>query len=344
MSPYKGILALDSNRFKRFETFLDVLVSKLVNEKKTKNKEVTMKLYNKIVLSTAALAILLLSTSCTKEQGPTATDEDEIKTLINQEYTDWFEFTESYTGDSTDEGLTSFSFLAADSFQHVFAWWRRIDDVNRILDIHIENDTASVILTREIDGNLHLLLTNEPYPPETLFHILKPFFDTAIRYARFVRTGVSSEPRSRWTLDAISNIEITSENNTVAIDSILISYPTDGDSGNVDLMLRDPLELQTLDEVLTFAPNTPVTITVYTNDPENIAAFLHYNTSRVKHKRVRFQYDPDNHVFYGTWHTPGDEGVYHAGIDILNRATLLTDDYPYDSNAWLFIYRVVTPK
>lgn len=303
-----------------------------------------MKLLNKIIIGTVPLAIMLLATSCTKEQGPTATDEDEIRTLINQEFADWFEFTNSYTGDSTDEGFTSLTSSAADSFQHVFAWWRHIDDINRILDIHIENDTASVVLTREISGNLHLLLTNEPFPPETLFHILKPFFDTAIRYARFVRTGVSSEPRGIWTLDAISYVEITSENNTVAIDSIRVSYPTVDDSGSVDIIIRDPLELQTLDEVFTFVPSTPVTITVYTNDPDNIAAFLHYNTSRVIHRRVRFQYDPNNQVFFGTWHTPAEEGVYHAGIDILNRATLITDDYPYDSNAWLFVYRVVTPK
>lgn len=303
-----------------------------------------MKLKKKIIIGAVPLAILIWAASCTKQQGPTLTDEDEIRSLINQEFAEWFEFTESYTGDSTDEGFTSLTSFPTDTFQHVFAWWRNIDDVNRILDIHIENDTASVMLTREISGTLHLLLTNEPYPPETLLHILKPFFDTGIRYARFIRTQVSAELRRRWTLDALSNVEVTSENNTVAIDSIRITYPTITDSSTYDTTITDPLELQTIDQVFTFSPGTPVTITVYTNDPENIAAFLHYNTSRVIHRRVRFQYDPDNQVFFGTWNTPSEEGVYHAGVDILHRASLITDDYPYDSNAWLFVYRVVMPK
>ncbi len=278
---------------------------------------------------------LLALTGCTKEGSVTLSDEDVIQALIQEDFAPWFEFTEVYEGDSTDEGSFQLQGMPTDTFAHVIAWWRRITDVTRTLEITIHNDTANVQLTREITGVFHVIATNDTFPPDTVQHLTKPLHDTGTRFARFVRTGPPSAPHRGWTLDAISDVEIHSDSPTVWIDSLRIQ------GGTYDTVVTDPLALRTRDDVFTFAPGTPVTITAYVSNAPEAVLYLHYTNALHRHRRSRFNYLPEDGVFVGTWTTPEMEGVYHAGVDALRIATLNTDDYPYDAEGWFFVYRVV---
>ena len=278
---------------------------------------------------------ILALTGCTKEGAITVSDEDIIQTLIQEDFAPWFEFTEIYQGDSTDEGSYQLQGMPSDTFAYVIAWWRRITDLSRTVEITIHNDTANVTLTREITGVLNLIVTNDTFPPDSVVHLTKPLHDTGTRYARFVRTGPPSAPHRGWTLDAISDVEIHSDNPTIVIDSLRIQ------GGTYDTVVTNPLSLRSREDVFAFAPGTPVTVTAYVSNPPEAVVYLHYNNAMHMHHRSRFTYLPEEGVFVGTWTTPALPGVYHAGVDVLRIATLKTDDYPYDSNGWFFVYRVV---
>ena len=288
------------------------------------------------LLGPAALLVLgTLWTGCSKDLGPTAsTDQEAIQELLFTEYADWVDITEAYDGDSTEGDA---HLMSRDTLYGLVAWWRRHfwNQQIRDLNIHIENDSAWVTLYREIPGRLNLIFRTDTTPPETLVRYTKSLTDYSERHLLFVRTGPVTAPHRGWELRAISNVEVTSQSPTLQIDSLRIT------GGEYDTVVTDPLVLQERDKVFAFPPGTPVTLTLYVNEPENAAPYLHHPEARHRFRRRRFQYE-DGH-FVGTWTTPITPGVYHTAVDVLHRATLITNDYPYDAHLWLFVYRVVQP-
>ncbi len=289
----------------------------------------------KLPILVATLLVGALITGCSKESTEVAsTDQEAIQELLFSQYADWIDITEAYEGDSTEGDA---SLASKDTLQGLRAWWRRHfwQEQIRDLNIHIENDTAWVTLYREIPGRLNLLFCTDTTFPETVVRYTKPLRDYSERRLLFVRTGAPTDPHRGWELRAISNVEVNSSAPTVRIDSVRVT------GGDYDTVFTDPLALQEREEVFTFAPGTEVTLTLYVNDPQNIVAYLHHPEARHRFRRHRFFFE-DGH-FVGTWITPPDPGVYHTAVDVLHRATLITDDYPYDANLWLVVYRVVQP-
>jgi hypothetical protein len=287
-----------------------------------------MKRLTKIALSMLVIVIL---TGCGKKiQAPQLTDEDAIREYILENAEGWFNvfdpISDSLQDDSTPSGIMTYT-VEGDTFNFVRAWGREL--IDRFVDIyiHIHNDTADVEINATLEGILHVA------GPDTVVN--KDFVDYGLRFARFVRTG-SPDVHNGWVLDAISMMRIQPEEYTVWIDSVRVT------GGDIDTVITDPLELWTRDDILAFPPGTPVTVSLYVNDPVNTLAYLHYNTPNHHHRRSpRFIYRPEDGALVGTWRTPLIPGRYRAGVDILNWATLYVPDYPYDSGAWCFVYRVV---
>ena len=143
-----------------------------------------------LVLTTLALGLLLVG--CSKENtGVAPTDEEAIQELLFSQYADWVDITDTYEGDSTETHLTS-----RDTLQGLVAWWRRHfwHEQIRDLNIHIQNDTAWVILYREIPGRLNLLVRMDTTFPETVVRYVKPLTDHSERRLLFVRTGPPTAP------------------------------------------------------------------------------------------------------------------------------------------------------
>lgn len=284
----------------------------------------------RLIKIAVALALLAILTGCgEKIQAPQMSDEDAIREYILSNTEGWFNIFEPLADSLQDDSIPSGIMIYTtedDTFDFVRAWGREL--VDRIVDIyiHVHDDTADVEIDVTLDGILHVA------GPDTV--VDKDFIDYGKRYARFVRTGPPDIHRG-WVLDAISMMKIQPESYTVWIDSVRVT----GD--DVDTVIIDPLELWFRDDILTFPPGTPVTISLYVNDPLNTLAYLHYSTPLYPHRRsARFIYRPDDGALVGTWHTPMVPGRYKAGVDILHWATLYVPDYPYDSGGWLFVYRV----
>jgi len=278
-----------------------------------------------------AIGIVFILSGCSKET-PVAeeeADEEAIRTLIEENEEGWFNaflpLGDTLIEDSIGGGYTLVT--EGDTFNFVRAWGREPLDRTIDIEVYIHNDTADVEINATLNGILHVA------GPDTM--IEKEFTDHGHRSLRFIRTGRKDDRHRGWSLDAISLYSIESEGMTVSIDSVRIV------GGEYDTTVTDPSLLWQREEVFLFPPQTPVTIYLYVNEPTSILGFLHYNTRNHHHRRSpRFLYDAETGALVGTWTTPSFPGVYHAAIDILHWASLFVMSYPYDSNAWVFTYRV----
>ncbi len=207
-------------------------------------------------------------------------------------------------------------------------WWRgRPVRIEREVYIDIVGDSAFVEINTTIYDTLFIEAIDSLGDSTTTLY-KKYFVDHAKRYAVFKKDTLPSHFRG-WRLYALSGVEITSDENTVEIDSVKIEW--NGDM----FMITDPLELQTREEVLTFEPGEELILTVYTNDVPSFV-FLHTPRGGKRH-RWRLQYG--NGSFHG-WCLCAPEGVHHLAVDMIAQSTLLDSEYPYDSNAWIIPYRV----
>ncbi len=287
------------------------------------------------------IALVLVFTACTKENNEAISDEEAIESLIEGEYSSWFDFaselSDSILPDTVNPGLMTASL---DTFPFIIAWGREITDVTKDITIHIENDTANVTIERDLYGVFHVVVPDsEGEPWEDL---AKDLHDHAVRYARFVRTFSETEAGWRWTLDAISNVEIEAQpEHTVDIDSIRVTAR----DGSFDKLYTDPLVLWQRDSVPVFNPGDTVDVTLYPHNFSEIrsVAILH-NSHReggqMHHHRCRFTPVPEEQKFVGSWAVPTTPDVYHVGFDLLRWETFFVRDYPYDDNGWCFVYRV----
>jgi hypothetical protein len=137
---------------------------------------------------------------------------------------------------------------------------------------------------------------------------------------------------SRWFLRAVSGAEITSDDGTRAIRSLRLV------SGDVDVTVTDPLELQRRREILRLPAASPVHVTVTTGDPTDVVVFY------ARWGRMRL-HKMDDGTFQGRFRTPeAGGGLRHVAVNALSRGTLFDDVAPYDSKAWSLPFVVEAPE
>lgn len=282
----------------------------------------------KLLFAGLAALILILIWGC--EKSPTGTtfdtDEEAITQMMLDNPEGFFSYEDHYGADDTTT-------VKDGKAERYTAWWRQILDGGRDITIHIEGDSAYVTFSAWVTGTFHLFVF-DTIPPDTIIHYPKNLGDNFLRYAIFRRGTDLTEYRG-WRLEKITGVEVTSDSNTVDIDSVRIecvSYP--------DTVITDPFVFVDRDNILTFTPGEQVQLTIYIDD--SVYAFLHARGRCLGHChwwRWRFN-NVGVGIWTGTWTTPLIPSVRMAAFDILHQNTLDDNQYPYNSNAWIFPYRV----
>ncbi len=294
------------------------------------------------ILMLAVMAALIMA-GCTKNTETTS-DEDAIQALIQGEYAAYFNATQTVNDSgSRDDTITSGSKGITKGL--IVAWGRQITDVSTDLTINIENDTANVVVNRNLDGIFHVIWA--PDTPGEVSDSIKNFTDRTERFALFVREGDPDEPvRRGWRLKGLSNLEINTQNLPDSIVRVNITKVEitkfDADDNEIQtIVLTDPSILWNRDSIPVFLPGQKVRVRVYVDKTEpSVYAYLHYNTARHRHRRDRMFYNSETECYEGVWYTPHETGIYHAAADIIETPTFHDSKYPYVSNAWIFIYQV----
>ncbi|MCD4818220.1 MAG: hypothetical protein K8S23_05980 [Candidatus Cloacimonetes bacterium] len=295
-----------------------------------------MKAIIKLVLLMCLIGLFIWS--CTDDQltNDEMTDEEALNLLItdNQSY---FETEDHYGEEDTTEVQTEFR-----DPLNTFFWFRNLQSASITINISIDGDSAFVVFSGDYEGILNLYASQDTIELHT-----KNFVEHSIRNAIFKRLeDAETDPLKRrgWRLTEVSGAETGPGDQTVRIDSVRLncdSYP--------DTIFTNPLELFSIEDLITLYPQERCSLTVYTNFDENVEhdfVFLHSWRRFIQHFRARFDFVEDG-VYSGVWYAPANTAnalntVHHAAFDIINNETLLDDEIPYNSNAWTLPYKVST--
>ena len=217
-----------------------------------------------------------------------------------------------------------------------FRWWRMIDSTTRVIDTQFgDPDTAGrprsalVTVTRDLFGTFNVVpFDSATHTAGPVVH--KPLHDTWVRKLAFQRVRWTSDSlnwRWDWRVVGTSGVDVTSENATTHIVSVRIQ------SGVTDTTITDPLALHRLHRVLWLhAHDAPVHVTVTTTKPDD-QVFL-YRTF----DRRRFTANGDNTYSLDFLDADDFRGMRNFGVNALSKGTLMDDNSPYDSQAWVLPY------
>lgn len=290
------------------------------------------------------MMLFLLIWGCdktTEANNDPQTDEEAIDMLLDDNET-YFNTQNHYGEEDTTEVKDG------DRDQiNTFFWFRELNpNPEYLINIQINGDSAYVSIHGDYEGTLNLFA----WENDSVKTYTKDFTDQSLRYAIFNRLtdfAPEDDPERRrgWRLTHVSGAETGPDNHTVEIESVRLncdSYP--------DTLIIDPLAIFSKDELITVMPEEPCTLTVYTNTDLEIIdhVFLHSWRRHIQHHRGRFNYIGDG-VYSGVWLAPSDDPValnrvHHVAFDMIKYETLNDDVHIYDSNAWLFPYRVSNTK
>ena len=288
-----------------------------------------------IVMFIAILSIWGCGKNTTEITGTPETDEEAIQLLLNENGS-YFETDNQYG----EEDTTGVRTEGKDEINTYFWYREKTNAPDANINIEINGDSAFVEIQRYYEGILHLFALEN----DTITTYTKNFSDRSLRYAVFKRIfdpDNDSLHRRGWRLVEISGAETGSPNHSVVIDSVRLncdSYP--------DTVLVAPLTVFSVENFIKLLPEEPCSLTVYTNcgDLEPDYVFLHSWQRNRPHYRRKFNYE-GNGIFSGIWFAPtiptANGRVHHAAFDMLSRETLKDDTLSYDSEAWIFPYRVV---
>jgi hypothetical protein len=242
-------------------------------------------------------------------------------------------------------------FATAAAIRPVF-FYRTIREHTR--DIHIETErdtafeTARVRVVDHFAGGFHLVVADSTDTGVVVSRIRKPLRDDGVMRAVFRRpldwdrmdpaTGDSTGDRERdrrcrgWRLVATSHREIASPEHTTKIVSVRLEA-----ASGLDLLITDPLALMRFPgELPRVFAGEPVKVTVQVEDPTD-HVFLLCGWGRLRLRPVA------DGVFEGGFKAPYDLRRFRIGVNALDRATLLDDVAPYDSDFWGLLGHTVPP-
>ncbi len=275
----------------------------------------------KKLLKIALISGIIMVAGCKKKttEPEETNDLQEIQNIIATS-----EFFNALEGFSDWNPMTKSS---ADTISDYLVFWgRKIDSIDKNVNVQIDGDSAFVTITRNVFGTLHIIATGT----DTSFHVEKPLHHVFTRYALFKK---HSEGEGRkWKIEKISDGESRSVDSfTVKIDSIKIEIPSQG----ITQVYKNPLEMRKREEILQISPGDTVIVTYYTNR-ENLIAVLH---PRPFARRILKPLG--NGIFQGTYHAPMHPGIYHVAFDVLRWESVMTQSYPFeDAHVWFYVYEV----
>lgn len=236
-------------------------------------------------------------------------------------------------------------------------FWRKIENIERRFEFAFADTdttgrptTALVTVHKHLQGTFNILAGDPPAEPVVTEgeDPLPPVRDSTLRLVRkrlndhWVRRillkripppaddeSAGLDHRPRWRIAATSGVKITSREATTNIVSLRVQ------SGPLDTVITNPLELFRLRRVLHFPANARVHLTVTTDRSDDVVVLYRGEG------RLRFQNNGDN-TYSGGFIAGWARGTHHFGVNALSRGTLFDDALPYDSEAWAMPY-VVAP-
>ena len=294
-------------------------------------------LFTVIIGVIAFLSIWGCGENATEVDNTPDSDEEAIQLLLDENST-YFETDNQYG----EEDTTGVRTEGKDEI-NTFFWFReKTNEPDANINIEINGDSAFVEIQRFYEGILHLFAWEND---TTVVTYTKDFNDQSLRYAIFKRIYTpENDPLHRrgWRLQEVSGAETGSPNHTVKIDSVRLNCDS-----YADTVFTNPLAIFSVEDIVKLYPEERCSLTVYTNCGDEIPdyVFLHSWQRNSPHYRRRFSYD-GNGVFSGVWFAPSNTQqstgrVHHAAFDMLSNETLKDDSLSYDSQAWIFPYRVI---
>ena len=147
-------------------------------------------------------------------------------------------------------------------------------------------------------------------------------------------------------MTAISGTTVISDPNNVTIQQVHLTS-----TGGLDTIITDVSTLTDREDIVSFAAMDTISIEVTTGDSTDVI-LIHYPSwanqhGNRNHVRARLHNNGDG-TFTGRWVARGQvwrngqkmNPARHITIDVLSHDTIFTDDQPYDSTGWSFVYRV----
>ncbi len=220
-----------------------------------------------------------------------------------------------------------------------FTFWRTIQTETRQFQFAFSDTdstghptTAVVTLLRDFGGTFNVVpqSTTNPGTPDLANIVHKPLEDHWKRLILFKRVPMTGFDQPVWRIAGISGVDVTSQGATTVINSVRVQ-----DGGGLDTTITDPLAFIHLRQMLRFAPDDSVTLTVTTPRTDDVVVFYHFD------RRVRFTNNGNGTYTYG-FRTSAYDGWRHFGVNALSHGTLYDDQLPYDSKAWILPYQVTT--
>jgi hypothetical protein len=234
------------------------------------------------------------------------------------------------------------------------------------------DSTITAYFHKVMAGRFHIIVKDRQHH-DTLqvIRVVKSMHHEFQRVAHFLKIGEEGGEgerlRHRWQLQEFSMVLGNSlgrgADSTIVKTSLQITKVIIADT----LEITDPLDFfQNRGNMLTFPPETQITITVYVKNSADTTVIYPRNTQstelvRLHHARHRrypnqrmhgisnftwVEQDAEgNNIYQGTWITGTREGIHHAVIDIIDNGTIMNDDeivFPYNSTTWSTPYHIST--
>jgi hypothetical protein len=135
-----------------------------------------------------------------------------------------------------------------------------------------------------------------------------------------------------WNVDRVSVFSGSSADNQTQITKVTVQW------GENEMVFDDPATMHDRD-VLTFAPNEPVTVTVTLNDGDVIGV-IHQLANAVEPLSHKLLASVSELELVNTYLTPSEPGQYFTYVDVFDRAAVSDTDTPYSAAAWGMPYFV----
>jgi hypothetical protein len=248
-----------------------------------------------------------------------------------------------------EASFTSSGPAGAMALIHPVRYWRHITDVRRTFEFAFSDTDstgrptqADVHVRKYLAGQFVVEFVNQPEDSsafDSLGRVRKPLHDLWERNVRLVRVNGKTASGDEWKVAAVSGAKCTSYDPATSTDGSLAFGQTrvvslHVQTAGLDTTVTDPLQFFYLRRIFAFTPGQNITLTATTLRNDDVVVLVRTG------QRMRFTGNGDN-TYTLNWTTSAEDGVHHFGVNAIARTALFDDQAAYDSQAWLFLYRVV---
>ncbi len=204
----------------------------------------------------------------------------------------------------------------------IAAFGRSYDEVSADYAVRRQGQTAEADIQRVASGEFEVLRQDG-----TSF--TKPILsDEASRSVIALETL-----GGRWNLDQVTVYQGSSADGETQIERVTVAW------GENSVVFDDPAELHDT-EILSFAPDQEVTVTVLINDADVIGV-IHQLSAEVAPLTQKLLEPVTATEVSNTYSAPSEPGLYFTYVDIFDEAAVTDELASYSAAAWGMPYHVI---